>query len=217
MWLMKIISQLKSVLTLRRLVIFAAISVMVWLVVVIGLALSIVAYGEMENAETSDVIVVLGSGLRRDGRAGDALYRRSVWGAQLYAQGMAPNIICTGGVGEGQRRSEADACREVLVSQGVPASVIYLEEQSRSTEENAIFSKLIMEENGWQTAILVTDSFHMLRADWIFDLEGFEHSQSPVPRAWVRNYYYQRHFTREILALHWQLFKTVLNLPITSL
>ncbi len=191
------------------------ISIAVWLLVVIALSLRIESYGRDDRPEAAETIIVLGSGLRRDGRPGDALYRRSVWAAQLYAQGYAPHVICTGGVGRNQTRSEADACRGVLVAQGVPFEVIYLEELSRSTEENAIFAGQIMQENDWQTALLVTDSFHMLRANWIFNTQGIAHSRSPVPRDWVRDYFYNRHFSREILALHWQLIKQVFNLPYT--
>ena len=191
------------------------ISFLVWVLVVIGLLQQIQAYGQQDHAQPAETIIVQGSGLRRDGRPGDALYRRSVWAAQLYEQGYAPNIICTGGVGEGRTRSEADACREVLVNNGVPFEAVYLEERSRSTEENALFAQEIMEANAWQTALLVTDSFHMLRANWIFDSVGIDHFRSPVPRDWVRDYYYNRHRNREILALHWQLVKEVFNLPYT--
>lgn len=213
---MDILNRFKNVLTLRRLFIVGAVSFLVWMLVVTSLSFAVHTFGQEDSAAPADTIIILGSGLRRDGRPGDALFRRSVWGASLYEDGLAPNIICTGGIGEGRTRSEADACREVLMSRGVPAGAIQLEEQSRSTEENAIYAREIMGAQGWETAVLVTDSFHMLRADWIFDSYGIDHTNSPVPRDWVRDYFYTRHFTREIVALHWQAFKTVFNLPITS-
>ncbi len=188
----------------------------VWVVVVGLLAGLIYITGEDNTAEPSDVIVVLGSGLRRDGQPGDALRRRSTWAAQLYRDGIAPAVICTGGIGEGQRRSEASACAEVLQARGVPLSAIYLEESSRSTEENAIFAREIIQANNWQTVTLVTDSFHMLRASWMFDHYDIAHHSSAVPREWVRNYFYVRHFSREILALHWQAFKQVFNIDVTN-
>lgn len=195
------------------------VALVVWILVVLGLSAAIVIVGDQENARPADAIIVLGSGLTRSGRAGDALTRRSVWAAHLYQEGIASAVICTGGVGQGQPRSEADACREVLVRQGVPAEAIHLEEQSRSTEENAIYAQEIMLAHDWHTAVIVTDSFHMLRANWIFgvyfDREGMSHYRSPAPREWVRAYHYRRHFVREIAALHWQAFKTIFNLPNT--
>ncbi len=204
---------------MRRLVILIAVSLLIWLGVVAWLAASIHAYGEdnqFADGQSADVIIVLGSGLRRDGRPGDALLRRSRWGADLYQQGAAPHVICTGGVGDGKPRSEADACREVLVRYGVPEQAIFLEEQSRSTEENAIYARTIMLDQGWQKAVLVTDSFHMLRANWVFDIYDITHVRSPVPREQVRSRFYNRHFTREIVALHWQAIKELLNLPHTN-
>lgn len=192
-----------------------AVAMLVWGMVLLGLGAAVVLYGEQDTAQPSDVIVVLGSGLRRNGTAGDALTRRSIWAAQLYQRGLAPVIICTGGIGRYQTRSEASACRELLLARGVPAGAIVLEERSMSTEENAIFTQQIMRDNGWTTAVLVTDSFHMLRAQWIVTQQGIAVSRSPVPREWVRSVWYARLFTREILALHWQAFQDVLNLPVT--
>ena len=205
----------RSVLTTKVIVRFMAISFGIWLMIIGLLGLRVYTFGETSNAEESDVIIVLGSGLRRNGQPGDALYRRSVWASQLYQQGIAPVIICTGGVGVNQTRSEASGCRDVLRSRGVPAEAIYLDEQSRSTEENAIFARQIMDENGWDDAVIVTDSFHMLRANWIFDTVGVDHTYSPVPREWMRRFYYTRHFTREIVALHWQAFQDLFNLSVT--
>lgn len=190
---------------------------LVWIGTVILLVVTVHTFGQQsDNQQTADVIIVLGSGVRRNGTPGDALYRRSVAGATAWQNGQAPYIICTGGTSEGQTKSEAQACSEVLRQRGVPADVIYLEDQSRSTEENALFSKRIMVEQGWQDAILITDSFHMFRADWIFDATGIAHYNQPVSSDLVRNRWYIQLLAREILALHWQAFTDLLNLPVTN-
>jgi uncharacterized SAM-binding protein YcdF (DUF218 family) len=213
---LKLLRRLRPRVTWRRLAIFAAITVLCWGIVSAGLALTAHSYGQQNEAERADVLIVLGSGLRRDGSPGDALWRRSIWAAETWAKGLAPVILCTGGQSEGQRRSEAAACKAVLIENGVPASAIYLEEQSRSTEENAIHSKAIMAQNGWQNALLVTDAFHMLRAHWIFDSYDIAHYANPVPANRVRRGWYTWLLGREVVAMQWQAFKTVLNLPITS-
>lgn len=186
-----------------------------WLTISAGLLVAIYGYGNQRSEQTADTIIVLGSGLRRDGRPGDALYRRSRWAAELYAEGYAPNIICTGGLTPGYPRSEASACREVLIEHGVPPEVILLEEHSRSTEENAINSRAMMDAQGWQDAVLVSDSFHMLRGQWIFETQGLTVYPNPVPRNWVRATWYIQFSIRETLALQWQVFKEVLDLPVT--
>jgi uncharacterized SAM-binding protein YcdF (DUF218 family) len=199
--------------SVRNLMLFTGLLIALWMLAVILIILSIKRAETIDNVRPADVIIVLGSGLRRDGRPGDALYRRSGWGAALYQDGIAPYVICTGGIGRGRTRSEADACREVLTARGVPDEAILLEERSTSTVENARYAHEIMIARGFEDAVLVTDSFHMFRASWIFDAEGVTHYESPVPRDQVRQRFYVRHFSREILAIHWQALKTLLSLP----
>ncbi|MCY3781820.1 MAG: YdcF family protein [Chloroflexi bacterium] len=174
--------------------------------------------GTLDSAEESDVIIVLGAGLLRDGRPGWALTRRSLHGADLWRQGIAPYVLCAGGKAESYPRSEAAACREVLLSSGLPAGVIILEEKSRSTEENAIFSKRLMIDEGFADAVLVSDSYHMLRASWLFQLQGIETTSSPVPASRIRSpLSYPASLLREFFAFHWQFLKEVFQIPLTHL
>lgn len=188
----------------------------VWALIIGGLVALILFTGEQRTSQHADVIIVLGSGLRRDGSAGDALTRRSLWAAQAYADGYAPQIICTGGKSPEQYRSESEACRAILIDSGVPPEAISIEEQSRSTTENALHAGEIMQRMGWQDAVLITDSFHILRASWIFDSEGITHYAYPVPRNWTRLRFYTMALLREIAALHWQALIEVFNLPYTD-
>ena len=174
--------------------------------------------GNIDRTRESDVIIVLGAGLRHDGRPSWALTRRSRQGAELWKQGIAPTILCTGGMAESYPRTEASACREILLAAGVPASAILLEEQSRSTEENAIYSKRILDARDLGTAVLVSDSFHMLRASWLFQLQGIATVASPVPADRIQQpLFYPYSLVREFLAFHWHLFKEVFGIPLTHL
>lgn len=186
---------------------------LVWMLVCAALAAVVYVYSRSDGARDADVIIVLGAGLRRDGRPGPALWRRGERAAELYAEGYADHLICTGGFPLRQTRSEADACREVLMANGVPEAAIVLEDRSRSTEENAAYSDAIMQANGWQTALVVSDGYHLLRAQWIFAQQGLDVTTSPA-----RDPSFINHVTsigREVVALHWQVLKTVLNLPVT--
>lgn len=174
--------------------------------------------GTKDNTRPADVIIVLGAGLRPDGRPGPALTRRSMRAADLWHEGIAPNVICAGGQAESLPRSEADACREILRNNGLPPSAILLEDKSRSTEENALFSSQLMEERGWTSAVLVSDSYHMLRAGWLFTQRGIEAYTSPVPAQRIHHpHSYPHSLLREFLAFHWQFLKEALNLPVTHL
>jgi len=174
--------------------------------------------GATDRTEEADIIIVLGAGLRRDGRPAWALTRRSEMGAQLWHEGVASKILCTGAQADGYPRSEASACREILLSEGVPDSAILLEEQSRSTEENAIYSAEIMDTYGFSTAVLVSDSYHMLRAEWIFRDNDIIAYTSPIPASRINQpLFYPYSLAREFVAFHWYIVKTVFNIPVTHI
>ncbi len=174
--------------------------------------------GTIDSAAPADVIIVLGAGLREDGRPGWALTRRSRQAAALWQAGHAPYVLCTGGQAEARPRAEAAACQETLLAAGLPKSAILLEARSRSTEENALYSKNILSERHLEQTILVSDSYHILRASWLFGRQGIEASASPVPAQRIRYpLFYPYSLVREFLAFHWYLLKEALDLPLTHL
>jgi uncharacterized SAM-binding protein YcdF (DUF218 family) len=186
-----------------------------WLWVMFVLAIVIDAYGRVDRAQHADVIVVLGAGVQRDNTPSLAMRRRASHAADLWRQGYAPIIICSGGKPGFATRSEADACAELLLKeQGIPQSAVILEDKSRSTEENALFTHVVMQANGWQTAIVVSDNFHLFRAQGLFDNEGILVYASPAPDQAPADMYII-YLLREVAALQWQLVKEALNLPVT--
>lgn len=173
----------------------------------------IYSYGQVDRAQKADVIVVLGSGLIRGYQIGPSLYLRTRHSARLYHQGYALYVLCTGGQGPREKRSEASACAEALHYEfGVPKSAILLEELSRSTEENAIESQKVMAQQGFNSALVVTQGYHILRAEYLFKRYGITASFSPVPDD---PYNRTSALVREVVAWHWQIFKDALGLPIT--
>lgn len=187
---------------------------MEWVWVIVLMVLVIDGYGRVDRAQAADVIVVLGAGLRRDNTPGPALTRRTARAVELWKAGYAPTVICTGGKPGNRTRSEADACAELLREAGVPDSSIVLEDQSRSTEENALETHAIMQANNWQFAIVVSDGFNLFRALRLFSNEGIHVFTSPVPTE-PRTGEYIVFLLREVAAFHWQLVKEAFSLPTT--
>ncbi len=68
----------------------------------------------------------------------------------------------------------------VAVNMGVPPEDIFVEDQSHSTLANISNSARIMAANGWRSAILVSDPYHMFRACRIAADEGLEARPAPV-------------------------------------
>ena len=169
----------------------------------------VVLYGTQDRAQSADAIVVLGGGA--------ATMRRATHAATLYHAGYADVVICTGATVAGDVISEADRCARAARRAGVPSGAILLEEQSRSTEENAIEVAAITQARGWERVIVVSDNFHLLRAHWMFAQQGLTAYTSPAQRTtgrltlreWIPAVW------REVLALIWFTFKTLLGLPYT--
>lgn len=163
-----------------------------WLLVSIGSALVLWAslalvYVATDNvtdyAVPSDVIIVLGCpSYERNVLSATfsaCVQARAHHAARLYHRGLAAHIIPTGGF-TGPPPSEAGAMSQVMQADGVPPSAIYLEEQARSTAQNIRFSRDMMQEHGWRTAILVTEPHHIKRAAIIARDAGLDISISPV-------------------------------------
>ncbi|MDE2748455.1 MAG: YdcF family protein [Chloroflexota bacterium] len=202
----------------RRIKRFLLFIILAALLYFIGFIAAVHVTGLQDETESADIIIVLGAGLRDDGRPGPALTRRSRQGANLWHQGVAPLVLCTGGRSEYYPRTEAAACREILFGAGLPAGAILTEKRSRSTEENAIYSRHILDDMRLARAVLVSDSYHMLRARWLFQLQGIEVMTSPVSRNRIRGaLVYPLSLAREFIAFNWQIFKEVFQLPVTHI
>lgn len=107
----------------------------------------------------AQAIVVLGGGPGREERAAQ-LQRKT--GLPLLASGI----------------EAVDMKRKITREWAVP--IQWMEENSRSTEENAEFSAKILKQNGVQRILLVTNAIHMLRAQTHFGHQGFEVIAAPV-------------------------------------
>ena len=119
----------------------------------------------MDAPENEDCIIVLGGGLDRNtGEPLSTLAYRLDRAVGLFDEGYAPAIIVSGGQGADEIISEAESMRNYLLRHGVPESAIIMEAQSTTTRENMAFSKAIMDENGYEGALIVTSDYHLWRA-----------------------------------------------------
>jgi uncharacterized SAM-binding protein YcdF (DUF218 family) len=76
--------------------------------------------------------------------------------------------------------AEAGPAAQLLESFGIPRDRVILEDRSRNTVENAIFSKAIVEPKRGERWLLVTSAYHMPRAIGVFRKAGFPVEPYPV-------------------------------------
>ncbi|MFK4480948.1 YdcF family protein [Bacillus sp. RC206] len=93
------------------------------------------------------------------------------WKIGLATAKQYPNskIIVSGGI-PAQGITEADAMSKWLILKGINKDRIILENKSMDTIENALFTILILEKEGFKNITLVTSASHMRRALTIFNV-----------------------------------------------
>jgi uncharacterized SAM-binding protein YcdF (DUF218 family) len=101
---------------------------------------------------------------------------------QLARTYPAARIIYSGGNGRLvlRDRSEAEVAAPLIESFGVPADRLTLEDKSRNTWENAVYSKALARPQPGERWLLVTSASHMPRAIGSFRQAGFEVEAYPV-------------------------------------
>lgn len=141
---------------------------------------SIYIYAEMDEKRAADTAIILGAAADESGPS--PVYRERInHGIELYNDGYVGKLIMTGGTGEGNTHSDAYIAKQYAVSQGIPDGDILTEDTSTITQENLENSKLIMDENGFDTAIIVSDPLHMRRAMLLARDAGITAYNSPTP------------------------------------
>ena len=124
---------------------------------------SVLGHARRDERAPADVILVLGRELRDD-RPTPVFRARLEHGARLLREGWAPRILVSGGVTGDSRVSEAEAGRELLLGQGLPASALLTEAGSRHTLENLFNVRETLRRERWERLILVSDPLHLARA-----------------------------------------------------
>lgn len=120
----------------------------------------------LKSRSTVDAIVVLGAA-QYDGRPSPQLRARLDHVVTLWNLPVAPVVVVTGGKQTGDRFTEAEASRDYLVSRGLPVEVIVIESRGESTYQSleAVRDEALV--NQWQRVVLVSDPYHLKRAQLV--------------------------------------------------
>ena len=123
--------------------------------------------------EGADVLIVLGCAVHGERVSLTLSYRLDRAIEYLNANQNTVAIV-SGGQGQGESISEAEAMRRYMVNRGIANERIIMEDKSTSTEENFAFSREIIDSlypNGARLAF-VTTNFHVLRAELVAKKQG---------------------------------------------
>lgn len=150
-----------------------------------------------------DAVIVLGAGLLGGERVGPLLGARLDRGREVYdaarAAGRSPVIICSGGQGDDEKLSEAEAMARYLIDRGVDPADILREDRSTDTAENLRFSREVLAAHDITgPAAVATSNYHALRAATLMRTVGVSGFSVGAPTAF---YYVPNAMVREYLAL----------------
>lgn len=110
-------------------------------------------------------VIVLGCQVSRDGSPTVMLDDRIDAAYRYLSEHPESRCVASGGQNDNEPISEASCIRNTLVARGIHPDRIYLEDRSRSTEENLTFSAELIRKEGLPTRVAIaSDNFHQLRA-----------------------------------------------------
>lgn len=135
----------------------------------------IYAEGHRAPDAGADAVIVLGCGVRGE-RVSLTLKRRMDAAIEYANDNPETLVILSGGRGQGEDISEAEAMRRYAVAHGLDEGRIRLEDKSDSTYTNFLNSKRIIDEELGEnaSAVFVTTRFHVLRAERVARQVGLD-------------------------------------------
>jgi uncharacterized SAM-binding protein YcdF (DUF218 family) len=142
-------------------------------------AAAVLIWSSRDEARPAQAIVVLGAA-QYAGKPSPVLRARLDHALDLWNRHLATLLILTVGTGAGDTTSEAAVGRTYAKKRGVPDSAILVENEGRTTSESMRAVAGMLEVRGLQSALLVSDPFHMLRLRILARRFGFTPYTSPT-------------------------------------
>ncbi len=147
-----------------------------------------------------DYIIVHGCGLSNGEKVTKLLANRIDTAISTYNRcDKKPIIIASGGQGDDEKLSEAEAISRYLTDHGIPEDHILLEDKSTTTMENLSFSQRIIDSRGGsKTIALVSSNYHIYRCLTYASKLGMKCCGIGAP---VALYYWPTALLREFVAV----------------
>jgi len=154
-----------------------------------------------EPAADGEYVIVLGA--KVNGTTPSWSLRARIDSAAEYLKDHPEAMaVASGGQGPDEGIAEGQAIANSLISKGIGAERILIEDKSTSTEENLVFSRTLIEEHGGSAdskIVVVTSDFHMFRTLRLAEKLGYtDVSGKTAETLWLL---VPQNHVREILAV----------------
>ena len=179
--------------------------------VVVGVAMLLFAYvaftflqvwlaSRRDGAKPAQAIVVLGAA-QYNGRPSSILKARLDHAYDLYAKGLAPVMVVTGGKQPGDVYTEAASSAAYLEGKGVPEAAILREVDGRNSWESLAAASQFLKDRNIRDVLLVSDPFHAYRITAIASELGLDGHSSPTRTSPIVGASAARYMLRETAAV----------------
>lgn len=173
-----------------------------------GLALWFVAHviyitidGLSKNNSKADIAVILGSKVNEDGTLSPRLKARMQCGLDLYRNKQVKQLLVSGGLGK-EGHYEGTKMKEFLISNGVPDSVIIVDDKGDNTQATVDNALNLQDSLHFNSVIVVSQYFHITRTKMLFRKKHFHNVTGASPWFFeIRDIY---SVPREFVAYYWQ-------------
>ena len=190
-----------TIFSLRALSMFVSISVIYVSICFVIFMIYCVFLQIIPRKKDFDYVIIHGAGLIDGEKMSKLLSQRVDKTIDVYQKDPTPPILIpSGGKGSDEKISEAEAMETYLLEKGIPAEKIIKEDQSKTTYENLVNSKKIIDEReGSKYTALVTSNYHVYRALRYCHKIGLKCIGIGSPVAF---YYWPSALIREFIAVH---------------
>ncbi|MCE1173892.1 MAG: YdcF family protein [Propionibacteriales bacterium] len=156
------------------------------------------AFGNQPTATYDEsAVIVLGAAVHGS-EPSKTLTGRLDAAVAYHARNPAALIVVSGGQGWQEDLPEGVAMQRYLLAQGVPDSVIVVEDRATSTEENFAFSQALLDQRlapGYRV-VVISDEFHLYRASRLAAAAGLNATWIGRATPW---YFWTANYLREDL------------------
>lgn len=141
---------------------------------------SIWNFGKTIENPSAEFAIVLGAAVYND--APSPVFKERInYAISLYKSGKVKKLIFTGGFGKGAKFSESEVAAKLAASQGIAPKDILIEEKSRTTHQNLLEAKEILDAENFKSTVLISDPLHLYRATKMANDLGIDALPAPTP------------------------------------
>lgn len=175
----------------------ALILIIIWFISFIFIELNIFIGSIPDKEVKCDYIVILGASVKGE-KLSFSLENRLNKAKDYLKENPNIKIIVSGGQGDGEYISEAEAMKRYLIQNGIKENNIIKEDKSTNTYENIVNSKKIIDsfDGKNEKVLIVTSDYHMYRAKVIAKDNNIEAYGIPskTPFFLLLNHYIREYF-----------------------